>query len=178
MSFHNQQTQQTAPNASPPPTVVLGLPPEAFTPLLTVFDLPTITLVLPPMVVKPSKLDTLPPNKPSNLADVDEAILKGQWEVVQAIYRGGKRGDGSFASGQDKAKIRDAIIGSQQGWQALGALPELAGEILSALDPATLKDFDLDEMLGNKKNDAVGAALLRISGKVKAPGGVASNRDN
>jgi hypothetical protein len=165
-----EQTTTAVANPNPVPVAVpisvLGQPATAFTPMLVEFQLPPIDLKL----YKRVKLASLPDTQSTTMRDVDAALAKGDFKTAQATYR-------NVAKPDQKEAIRQALIGSKKGWEALAASPELAGDILSAADPEKLKEFDLSETLGQKKNDAVSAALMRMSLKGKPPSGGVTNRD-
>ncbi len=69
------------------------------------------------------------------------------------------------------AQHMQAMLGTDEGKQALAAKPKLAAKVLSSVDPAALKDFDFDGMFGNSKNDVLAGALVEISTKFKTTGG-------
>ncbi len=116
---------------------------------------------------------SLPDTKATGMPDADEAIAKGDAAAIKKIYRGS-----TTTTPKEKAALRDALIGSKAGWKVLSENADLGGIILSAADPSALKQVDLDEMLGNKKNDVVGESLIWLSKKEKVNPGQELNRDN
>jgi hypothetical protein len=74
-------------------------------------------------------------------------------------------------------QYRQEMLNSDEGKQALGAKPALAGAVLSSIDPTKLKDFDFDAAFGPSKNDVLAEALVAIS-KKPLPADVNVNRND
>ena len=66
-----------------------------------------------------------------------------------------------------KAQIREEMLASNEGLQALAARPRFAGAVLSATDPDTLDKINFDTAFGDAKNKVLAEAVIAMGLKSK-----------
>jgi len=61
--------------------------------------------------------------------------------------------------------LKDQLLSTTEGKQALKNDPVVAGVVLSSMDPATLQDFDFAQEFGQSKNRVLAEALVAMANK-------------
>ena len=73
--------------------------------------------------------------------------------------------DNPQTQADEKARIRDEMLGSPEGLQALARRPSFGGAVLAATDPDRLDRLNLDEAFGDAKDSVLGHAVIAATNK-------------
>jgi hypothetical protein len=105
---------------------------------------------------------------------IADALDEKRWDDVDKLYMGL---GGVFLTAKQRRSIESALLGSEEGRQALADRPKLAGAVLSAADPRAFQDVDLSSCFGDAKDNVMSEAVMAISRKRVPQDGMALDRE-